>query len=133
VLTPEERRGALLILALVLIGGVWDVTRARKPAPPPPLDAGVAPVGAAAPPAPAAPGDSAAPAAPTSAPAPVDVNHAGAAELDALPGIGPVLARRILEHRERHGAFRSLEELRAVRGIGPSLLAKLSGRVRFGP
>jgi competence protein ComEA len=56
---------------------------------------------------------------------PVDLNRATLADLDALPGIGPVLAGRILEHRKTHGPFRSLEELLAVRGIGPRLLERL--------
>jgi competence protein ComEA len=63
---------------------------------------------------------------------PVDLNRAGPAELEALPGIGPVLARRICEQRAREGPFRSVEELRAVRGIGPRLLERLRGRVRAG-
>ena len=62
----------------------------------------------------------------------VDLNRAAAAELDALPGIGPVLARRIVEHRQRHGPFRRVEELRAVRGVGPRLLARLRPRVGVG-
>ena len=48
----------------------------------------------------------------------VDVNTADASELERLPGIGPGLARRIVEDRDVHGAFRSLEELARVRGIG---------------
>jgi competence protein ComEA len=62
----------------------------------------------------------------------IDLNRAGASELDALPGIGPVLARRIVEHRRQHGPFRSLEELRAVRGLGPRLLERLRPRVKVG-
>ena len=62
----------------------------------------------------------------------IDVNRALASELDALPGIGPVLARRIVEHRRLHGPFRSLEELRAVRGLGPRLLERLRPRVKVG-
>lgn len=61
--------------------------------------------------------------------APVDLNRASAAELEALPGIGPTLAGRILERRERVGAFQSVEDLLEVRGIGPALLAELEGRV----
>ena len=137
-LTPEERRGALLILGLVLLGAGWDAGRSLwKETPPPESPAPTAAagaVGASDPPAtstmPAAARDSAG-ADPAPAVATVDVNRAGLAELDALPGIGPVLARRIIEHRGRNGAFRSLEELRAVRGIGPSLLARLRGHVRF--
>jgi competence ComEA-like helix-hairpin-helix protein len=60
---------------------------------------------------------------------PVDVNRAGAAELATLPGIGPMLARRLLAHRRRHGPFRRPEDLRAVRGIGPRLLARLRPRL----
>ena len=62
----------------------------------------------------------------------IDLNRASLAELDALPGIGPVLAARIVEHRLRHGPFRAVEELRAVRGIGPRLLARLAPRLTVG-
>jgi competence protein ComEA len=63
----------------------------------------------------------------------VDVNRATAGELVALPGIGPALARRIVDHRSRHGPFRAPEELLAVQGIGPVLLARIRDRVRAGP
>jgi competence protein ComEA len=56
----------------------------------------------------------------------VDLNTAGVAELDALPGIGPVLAQRIVEHRRREGPFRSVEELDDVPGIGPAIAAELA-------
>ncbi|MGY2075504.1 helix-hairpin-helix domain-containing protein [Blastococcus sp. SYSU DS0828] len=56
----------------------------------------------------------------------VDLNTAGVAELDALPGIGPVLAQRIVEHRTRSGGFRSVEELDDVPGIGPAKAAELA-------
>jgi competence protein ComEA len=56
----------------------------------------------------------------------VDLNTAGVAELDALPGIGPVLAQRIVEHRSREGLFRSVEELDDVPGIGPAIAAELA-------
>lgn len=57
----------------------------------------------------------------------VDLNRAGVSELEALPGIGPVLARRIVAHRTRHGPFHRLEDLLAVEGIGPKLLERLRG------
>jgi competence protein ComEA len=60
------------------------------------------------------------------APGPVDLNAATAADLDALPGIGPVLAQRIVEHRERNGPFRSVEQLDDVPGIGPATYAELA-------
>jgi competence protein ComEA len=49
----------------------------------------------------------------------VDLNRAAVAELKRLPGIGPVLAQRILDYRQQHGSFRRPEELRDVSGIGP--------------
>jgi competence protein ComEA len=63
-------------------------------------------------------------------PAVIDLNTATAAELESLPGIGPATARAIIEHRQRHGRFRSVDELLAVRGIGPAKLAQIRGRVR---
>lgn len=57
-------------------------------------------------------------------PVPVDLNEAGAAELESLPGIGPVTAAAIIAHRQQEGPFRSVESLREVAGIGP---VKLSG------
>jgi competence protein ComEA len=56
----------------------------------------------------------------------VDLNTAGVAELDALPGIGPVLAQRIVDHRTRQGPFRSVVELDDVPGIGPAIAAELA-------
>jgi len=48
----------------------------------------------------------------------VDVNEAGSAELVRLNGIGAALASRIIEHREEHGPFETLDDLTAVHGIG---------------
>jgi len=63
---------------------------------------------------------------------PLDLNRATQAELDALPGIGPVTARRILDHRARYGPFRDPRDLRAVKGIGPKLFARLEPLVAVG-
>lgn len=60
---------------------------------------------------------------------PVDLNRAVLEELESLPGIGPTLARRILESRRREGPFRKAEDLLRVKGIGPATLARLRGRV----
>ena len=54
-----------------------------------------------------------------------DLNSAGMAELESLPGIGPSLAGRILKHRNRHGPFRSIEGLGAVPGIGEKTVRSL--------
>ncbi|WP_104524761.1 ComEA family DNA-binding protein [Blastococcus atacamensis] len=56
----------------------------------------------------------------------VNLNTAGVAELDALPGIGPVLAQRIVDRRSQDGPFRSVEELDDVPGIGPTIAAELA-------
>ena len=56
----------------------------------------------------------------------LDLNRATAAELDALPGIGPVLAGRIVAYREQHGGFRSVRDLRRVQGIGEKLYQSLA-------
>lgn len=55
----------------------------------------------------------------------VDLNAADVGALDALPGIGPVLAQRILDWRTEHGRFTSVDELGEVAGIGPTVLERL--------
>lgn len=55
----------------------------------------------------------------------ISLNHAEAHELEDLPGIGGVLARRILDHREQVGRFDSLGQLRDVKGIGDKLYQKI--------
>lgn len=52
----------------------------------------------------------------------INLNEATQQELERLPEVGPALARRIVEHRQRHGRFRSHEELLDVPGIGPKVL-----------
>jgi competence protein ComEA len=61
---------------------------------------------------------------------PIDLNAAGLAALDALPGIGPATARAILEERARRGGFRSTRDLLRVAGIGEGRFARLKDRVR---
>jgi len=56
---------------------------------------------------------------------PVHLNSATAEQLDALPGVGPVTAQKILDYRQKHGAFSSVDELDAVPGIGPARLDEL--------
>lgn len=55
----------------------------------------------------------------------ININSAGAAELDQLPGIGPSYAERIIEYREKNGYFSSVEELDKVKGIGPKTIEEL--------
>jgi len=122
-MTEAERRGVLVVVGLLLLGAGWDAF--RKPAAAPPARDGaavtVADSGMNSPP------DSAPPAPPAEV---LDRNRARAEDLERLPGVGPVLARRIAAHREQYGPFRSVDELLAVRGIGERLLERLRPRLR---
>ena len=60
----------------------------------------------------------------------VDLNIADLAALDSLPGIGPVLAQKILDWRTEHGRFASVDQLREVSGIGESKFAAVKNKVR---
>ena len=55
----------------------------------------------------------------------LDLNTATVAQLDALPGVGPVLAQRLIDYRTANGGFRSVDQLREVDGIGESRFQKL--------
>lgn len=60
----------------------------------------------------------------------VDLNAATADGLEALPGVGPVLAERIVAHRDEHGPFTSVDELAEISGIGPSVLEQVRDLAR---
>lgn len=60
---------------------------------------------------------------------PLDINAASAEELAGLPGIGRVLAERIVDYRTEHGPFGAVEDLMEVSGIGEKKLAELEGRI----
>jgi competence protein ComEA len=77
-------------------------------------------------------GGAAGPGAPTAGSGPgrpVQLSTATLEQLDALPGIGPVTAQKILDYRAQHGAFSSVEELDAIPGIGPARVDQLRGLV----
>ena len=63
---------------------------------------------------------------------PLSINRAGKEELMMLPGIGEVLADRILAYRREHGAFRSAEELMNVEGIGQKRLEEIIDLIVIG-
>lgn len=81
---------------------------------------GASPVGAATPPVPGS----------STAPAQLDLNTATFEQLDGLPGIGPVLAQRILDWRTANGGFASIDQLQEVSGIGEATFADLAPLVR---
>jgi competence protein ComEA len=60
---------------------------------------------------------------------PVSLSSATAEQLDTLPGVGPVTAEKIVAYRQAHGSFRSVDELDAIAGIGPSRIADLRALV----
>ena len=148
----------LLVLAAVFLAGVgvreWRagfpdaaerLERFDREDPPPPIPpaprARAAPRWAAARPEPPAPASAAetprtrataAPPAPVADPRPLDLNHASADEISRLPGVGPSLARRIVEERDRRGRFESSDSLRGILRMGPKKCAALREHVTVG-
>ncbi len=109
---PEADLDRLNLAAPLVDGQRIAVARAGEP--PPPLDPG-----AAAGPSPG--GDPGA----VDDGGPLNLNAATPAQLEELPGVGPVLAQAILRERDRRGGFRRVEDLRSVRGIGDKRFADL--------
>jgi competence protein ComEA len=62
--------------------------------------------------------------------APININRATATELDTLPGIGPVIASRIIDYRKTNGPFASVDDLQKVSGIGVAKFAQFKSKVR---
>ena len=63
----------------------------------------------------------------------VNINTASSSELEALPGIGPAKAKAIVDYRQQHGAFKSVEELKNVKGIGEGIFSKLKAEATVAP
>lgn len=61
----------------------------------------------------------------------ISINDSDADQLDQLPGVGPSIASKIVDYRERNGPFRSLEQLTEVSGIGPKMLENIKDLVRL--
>ena len=126
-LTKQERLVLIFLAAALVPGAAVKVLRSDK-APPSPTSRDVEfDLAEAKPPTDVAALTEAA------APRKIDVNAADAEALDALPGIGPVYAARIVEYREAHGPFEKAEDLAAVKGIGPKTVEKLRPYVTCGP
>ncbi len=128
-LTRQEQRATIFLLAAFGAGCV--VMFYRQQLPPPPLDPEQAAVmdefvRAVQERARPLPSDTAAAAFASPVAARVNLNTATPAQLTALPGIGPVMAQRIVDYRTRQGRFRSVTELAKVRGIGKKRLAELA-------
>ena len=62
----------------------------------------------------------------------ININTASADELTTLPGIGPSYAQRIVEHREKNGPFKRVEDLLNVRGIGDKTFERIKDRITVG-
>lgn len=59
----------------------------------------------------------------------ININTASLSELDSLPGIGPAYAQRIIDYRENHGGFKSVEEIKNVSGIGTKTFEKIKDKI----
>lgn len=59
----------------------------------------------------------------------ININTASLSELDALPGVGPAIAQRIIDYRSAHGKFHSVEEIKNVKGIGDKTFEKLKNYI----
>jgi competence protein ComEA len=62
---------------------------------------------------------------------PISINNGTQADLESLPGIGPVMASRIITYRKTHGVFQSIDDLRKVSGMGKATFAEISSLVRL--
>jgi competence protein ComEA len=119
-LTKQERLVLIFLVAALAVGAAVKVFRGER-APPPPRPVEVEfdltkpkpPLDAAA-------------LAEITAPEKINVNAADALELCTLPGVGPVIARRIVAYRKKHPPFEKAEDLTAVEGIGPATVGKIA-------
>lgn len=63
----------------------------------------------------------------------ININTATAAEMEALPRVGPKVAQRIIDYRTQHGNFKRVEEIMKVQGIGEKIFAQLRDLITVGP
>ena len=100
--------GGALVLVALLAPAAW----AQEPAPKPPATLT---------------------ALPATLPAPINLNTATVAQLEALPGIGAKVAERIVEYRQKNGGFKKVEDLMNVQGIGEKSFLKLKPLISVAP
>jgi len=124
-ITRNESIAILTLIVLFLTGLTVRHVREQQV---PPLDADSLVAGSEAPPPSGTASAASAPKAP-SASTPVPLNDASASRLQALNGIGPALAERIIEYRTTQRPFQRPAELKRVRGIGPKTLADIRPRI----
>jgi|GEM_PF-1684031 len=133
-LNRAERRLARLFLVGAALGLIWQGVEELRPPPPPVtlLRGALAPDSTGAPPLNDSTGSHVTSDVGSGENAPVDLCTAGAEELQSLPGIGPVLARRIVEWRNGKSGEWHFEDLLEVPGIGPVTLERFRSRARVG-
>lgn len=124
--TKKEKNIILLITLILLTGALWSLVRSalRKQAP---LDT----AGLSAETAFDRENESAVEA--DLPPEPININSAGLVEFETLPFIGMEKAKAIIAYREKQGAFRSLEDLTKIKGIGPATLEKIKPYIMIQP
>jgi len=71
--------------------------------------------------------------APDAATAMININTASVEELDKLPGIGPSIAKAIIDYRTKNGPFKQIEDINDVKGIGDALFEKIKDQITVGP
>jgi competence protein ComEA len=71
--------------------------------------------------------------APSATSAKININTASVEELDRLPGIGPSIAKAVIDYRTANGPFKQIEDINEVKGIGDALFAKIKDQITAGP
>lgn len=133
---PAKWVAVALLGTVSVIGLTYSIVRRQQIPAVPPFAGHVAGPHASpvsGPLSPSAPGTPTQPASPTRPATIIDLNSATKAELELLPGIGPALAQRILDHRAASGPFARVDDLDKVRGIGPRLLERLRPHIAAAP
>jgi competence protein ComEA len=132
--TQSERKALLFFAAVALLGAGWRVVRAAGVADPSAEDRAALAAQIAAVDSARSAGRHRSARGASSAKttlAIIDVDRASAAELEALPRVGPALAKRIVDDRDANGPFGSIDALQRVKGIGPAMAKALEPRVTF--